>query len=232
MPKEQPLFEKIDLIAAIELSFQHYRESGARSPKKLIPIHGYFASILSKIFGNKYEIFYMGKDSKELTVQGKYYPKDIDITVTRNNIPIFCLGIKFITSNYKQNANNYFETMMGETANIQTCGIPYAQLIIFRAKTPYYEKNENRKARKIEIIKDKDMQKYLNLQFDNPQAHRPNYLGIQFVDIDEKIGKVELTDASSILSHNIVKLLYDNLSLDKFFKEIESFKNYFEVKNG
>jgi len=232
MLKEQPIFEKADLISAIELSFKNYRESGARSPKKLIPIHGYFANILSKIFGSEYEIFYMGKNSKELTVPGKYYPKDIDITVTRNNIPIFCLGIKFITSNYKQNANNYFESMMGETANIQTCGIPYAQLIIFRTRTPYYKKNENVKARKIEIIKDKDMHKYLHLQFDNPQAHRPKYLSMQFVDIDEKIGKVELTDASSVLSPNIAKLLYDNLSLEKFFKEIKSFKNYLEVKNG
>jgi len=232
MLKEQPLFEKTDLISAIELSFQNYRESGARSPKKLIPIHGYFASILSKIFGNNYEISYMGENSKELTVSGKYYPKDIDITVTKNDIPVFCLGIKFITSNYKQNSNNYFETMMGETANIQTSGIPYAQLIIFRARTPYYEKNENRKAKKIETIKDKDMQKYLNLRFDNPQAHRPNYLGIQFVNIDEKNGKVELTDASSVLSSNIAKLLYDNLSLEKFFEEIKSFKHYLEAKSG
>jgi hypothetical protein len=230
MSKEQPLFEKADLISAIELSFQNYRESGARSPKKLIPIHGYFASILSKIFGNKYEILYMGKNSKELTVQGKYYPKDIDITVTRNNIPVFCLGIKFVTSNYKQNANNYFEAMMGETANIQTCCIPYAHLIIFRVRTPYYEKNG--KIKKIEIINDKDVQKYLNLQFDNSQAHRPNYLGIQIVDINEKIGKVELIGASSDLSPSIVKLLDDNLSLEKFFKEIKSFKNYLEAKDG
>ena len=230
------LIEKADLISAIEHSFKNYIEieNGARSPKKLIPIHGYFASILFKIFGNKYKISYYtgGEDSKEFTVDGEYYSKRIDITVTRDGTPIFCLGIKFITSNFKQNANNYFEAMMGETANIQTRGIPYAHLIIFREKTPYYEKSQNRKVKKIEIIADKDIQKYLKLQFNGPQVHRPKYLGIQFVDIDEKTGKVELTEASSALSPDIAKLLRDNLSLEKFFEEIKSFKNYLEEKGG
>jgi hypothetical protein len=56
--------------------------------------------------------------------------KDVDITISRNREPVFCLGIKFVTSHYKQNTNNYFENMMGGTANIQATQIPYAQLII------------------------------------------------------------------------------------------------------
>jgi hypothetical protein len=37
---------------------------------------------------------------------------------------------------------------------------------------------------------------------DNPQAHRPNYLGIQLINIDEKTGKVTLTD----LDKNFLKI--------------------------
>jgi hypothetical protein len=75
---------------------------------------------------------FMGEDTKEATVQGKYYPKDIDIAVMKDDKAIFCLSIKFITSNYKQNANNYFENIMGETANIQANQIPYVNRNAFR----------------------------------------------------------------------------------------------------
>ena len=67
--------------------------------------------------------------------------------------------------------------MMGETANIQTIrDLPYFQLIFLRYKTPYYTKGKIEK--KIEIINEKDLQKYINLVYDNPNAHRPYAIGI------------------------------------------------------
>jgi hypothetical protein len=137
------IYSEKDFIKAIELSFKAYKEKGARSTAKLKPIHKFVADTLQNIWGNSFEYHYIGGDNtKEMTVEGKYYPKDIDITVSENEKAIFCLGIKFVTSNYKQNANNYFENMMGETANIQAVGgLPYAQLIILRHETPYYQKN-------------------------------------------------------------------------------------------
>ena len=128
-------------IQAISASFQKYQEFGAQSTEKLKPIHKFLADTLQQIFGNEYELHYLGSDSKEKTVEGKYYPKNIDMTITKENKPIFCVGLKFVTSNYKQNANNYFENMMGETANIQAnTGLPYAHVIILRHETPYYKK--------------------------------------------------------------------------------------------
>lgn len=82
-------------------------EYGARGTEKLKPIHLFLAKTLQNIFGKNYETHYLGENSKELTVEGKYYPKDVDITVIHNQKPVFCLGLKFVTSNYKQNANNY-----------------------------------------------------------------------------------------------------------------------------
>jgi hypothetical protein len=143
----------------------------------------------------------MGDETKEKTVEGKYYPKDIDITVMEGEKPVFCLGIKFVTSNYKQNANNYFENMMGETANIQATQLPYAQFIVLRHETPYYKKNETEIPSKIEIVNDKDISKYLKLMLDNPQAHRPNYLGIQLININGKTGKVTLIDLDKFFSN-------------------------------
>ncbi|MDR2526846.1 MAG: hypothetical protein LBC92_03165, partial [Rickettsiales bacterium] len=74
--------------------------------------------------------------------------------------------------------------MMGETANIQAIGnLPYAQLIILRHKTPYYHKNETEIPSKIEIINDKCILKYIKLNFDISQAHRPNCICIFIIDI-------------------------------------------------
>jgi hypothetical protein len=174
----------------------------------------------------------LGAESKELKVAGKYYPKTIDITVTESDKPIFCLGIKFVTSNYKQNANNYFEQMMGETANIQALGnLPYSQLIIFRHETPYYKKNDSDNPARIELVNDKDIQKYLNLVFDSQQAHRPDYIGIQVISLNEKTGKVSLTHVEKSFSESVAKLLKEKLALLNFFNEIKQYKNYYLSKH-
>jgi hypothetical protein len=160
-------YKEQELIKALEASFKAYKDYGARSTAKLKPLHKFLADTLRKVFGKNYSIHFLGEESKEMTVEGKYYPKDIDITVAQGEKPVFCLGIKFVTSNYKQNANNYFENMMGETANIQAIGnLPYAQLIILRHETPYYLKNETETPSKIEIINDKDIAKsFSNLKY-------------------------------------------------------------------
>jgi hypothetical protein len=224
------IYNEKDFIKAVEQSFRMYKIHGARSTEKLKPLHKFIAETLSKIFGKGFELHFIGNDNKEMTVTGKYYPKDIDITVSKKEKPVFCLGIKFVTSNYKQNANNYFENMMGETANIQATQIPYAQLIILRHKTPYYKKNETELPSKIEIVNDKDIEKYLKLIYDQPQAHRPNYLGIQLIDIDEKTGKVFTTNLEKEFSIEISKLLKAKLSLSNFFNEIETYKDYLKLK--
>ena len=223
-------FDETKFISAVKKSFQKYKEFGARSPEKLKPIHAFFAATLKDIFGGNYEYHYIGSDNGEMKIDGKYYPKDIDITISKNGNPIFCLGIKFITSNYKQNANNYFECMMGETANIQARGnLPYAQLIILRQKTPYYKKNETEIPSKIEVINDKDIQKYLNLLFDNPQAHRPNYIGIILIDINEKTGKILPANLEENFSKQTTDFLNTKLSLNKFFDDIADYKKYLEL---
>ena len=225
------IYNEKEFLKALELSFKMYKMHGARSTAKLKPIHNFIANTLKNIFGNTYDFYYMSDETKEMTIEGKYYPKDIDITVAKNEIPIFCLGIKFVTSNFKQNANNYFENMMGETANIQAVGnLPYAQLIILRHETPYYKKNETVKPSKIEIINEKDIQKYLNLLFDNPQAHRPIFIGIQLININEETGKISFSNLDKAFAKEVATLLKTKLSLTNFFDEIVNFKNYLKTK--
>jgi hypothetical protein len=220
-----------NFLDSIGESFLKYKEFGARSTQKLIPIHKYVSNILEEIWGDKYDFFFMGLNTKEAKVEGKYYPKDIDVAVLRDNEAVFCLGIKFITSNYKQNANNYFENMMGETANIQANQIPYAHIIIMRYETPYYKKNNSGKPDKIEVISKKDIQKYLNLIFDSKQAHRPTGLCIFLIGIDENTNEVSKTNLEEAFGFDFAKLMISKLSPDTFFEEISSYKNFLEQKD-
>jgi hypothetical protein len=219
-----------ELIKALNQSYENYHKYGPRSTEKLKPIHEYFAKILKKIWGKEYDIHYLGNSSKEKKVNGKYYQKTIDISVFKNNKIIFCLGIKFITSNYKQNSINYFENMMGETANIQSGStIPYAHVVILRNEIPYY-KRENKKQneknpKKIEYLNENDILKYLNLHFDNYQAHRPFAICLLFISI--KNGKVFIINANDLFNNKkISDLIENNLSLNVFLKKIENYKNF------
>lgn len=225
---------KKKLLKAIQLSFKNYIKFGARSSKKLYPLHHEIVNISKNIFGKSYE--YHSYDNKELKVKGKYYDKNIDITITKNNIPICGIGVKFVTSNYKQNANNYFENMMGETANIQANQIPYFHFIVLRHQTPYYKKTSQKTGKKtadkIETINKKDLMKYINLILDNPQAHRPRAIGIFLIAIDENSNKVTSINLKNYFDSDFIELFENNLSIEKLFDEIKNYKNFIELKNG
>ena len=167
------------ILSATIASFKKYESDGARSTEKLKPLHEFAGSLLAQITEGRYELSHMSTKDGELTVPGAYYPKDVDIVLSHKKRPVFCLGIKFVTSNYKQNANNYFEGMMGETANIQSAGIPYAQLIILRARTPYFKRGQVYS--KTEVINEHDIGKYLHLMKEKPSPHRPAAIALVFV---------------------------------------------------
>jgi len=82
-------YNENNFLKAIEQSFSAYKEKGARSTARLKPIHKFVAETLGEIWGNDFEICYLGDETKEATVNGKYYPKDIDITVLENKSPFF-----------------------------------------------------------------------------------------------------------------------------------------------
>lgn len=48
-----------------------------------------------------------------------YYGKNVDILVSRDGKELSVISIKYVISNYWQNAVNYFEQQVGETANFK-----------------------------------------------------------------------------------------------------------------
>lgn len=84
-------------------------------------------------------------------------------------MPIAGIGVKFVMQNYSQNSNNYFENMLGETANIRCAKIPYFQIFIIPEKLPYYDRNFNFK--KWEEFSVHNSAKYLALSEDDIDSY-------------------------------------------------------------
>ena len=85
-------------------------------------------------------------DDKEGDIQGRYVDKKVDITVCSadTQTPLAGIAVKFVMQNYSQNSNNYFENMLGETANIRANNCPYFQIFIILDRLPYYKKDTKR----------------------------------------------------------------------------------------
>lgn len=154
-------------LSTIQQSFLKFLQTGSRSNEKLKILHGNIAKDLSERLGNKYQIKSLGfDDNKEGKIEGRYIDKNVDITIIKNGKPIAGIGVKFVMQNYAQNSNNYFENMLGETANIRSNNIPYFQIFIIPEVLPYYESSNNG-IKKWETFNSHHIKKYTKLSNDN-----------------------------------------------------------------
>ena len=177
-----------DLLEIIKDSFSTYLQVGtSRSTAKLKTLHGHIATDLAEKFGAGFSIHSQGwGDGKESKIEGRYYPKKVDITIEKEGKTVAGYAVKFIMRNYSQNSNNYFENMLGETANIRTQSIPYFQIIIIFDKVPYYETGGSFK--KYDIVTPHNLEKYLALSKDNPTIfyHTPDKTLVILIKLKEK----------------------------------------------
>lgn len=176
-----------DFLRVITNSFEEFLSSGtSRSTAKLKPLHGAIAHDLAERLGTEYQVFSQGYgNGKEASIHGRYIDKMVDIAVKKGDAMVAGVGVKFLMQNYSQNSNNYFENMLGETANIRCANYPYFQIFIILDKLPYY----NRKKRIIrwETFTDHNVEKYAALAQDNPDRylHTPNKTLLYVVHIPD-----------------------------------------------
>ena len=129
-----------EFLTVVGNSFKKFLETGSRSNEKLKILHGAIARDLQTRLGSGFSVQSLGiGNGKEMKIDGKYIDKAVDITILKNQRPIAGIGVKFVMQNYSQNSNNYFENMLGETANIRCADIPYFQIFIIPDKLPYYK---------------------------------------------------------------------------------------------
>lgn len=163
-------------LRALEQSFSRFIDSGtSRSTAKLVPLHGAIARDMHERFGDAYAIQSQGyAQGREGTIPGRYMGKKVDVTILRGGIPVCGIAVKFVMQNYSQNSNNYFENMLGETANIRASKCPYFQLFAIPDRLPYYDRRGA--IVKWETITEHNLHKYCILDEDNPDVfyHAPN----------------------------------------------------------
>jgi len=175
----------MSFINTVKQSFLTSLKTGPRSNEKLKILHGFIARDLQTKLGDQYKVIGYGiHDGKEGSISGRYMDKNVDIIVMKNNLTMAGLGVKFVMSNYSQNSNNYFENMLGETANIRSAKIPYFQIFIIPERLPYYQKDGA--FAKWDTVNANNLSKYIKLSEDNIDTfyHTPNKTLFALLTID------------------------------------------------
>lgn len=176
-----------EFLKVICNSFEEFVKSGTpRSTRKLKPLHSAIAEDIATRLGDEYSVISQGYGGDcEADIQGRYIDKMVDITIVKGTKAIAGIGVKFVMQNYSQNSNNYFENMLGETANIRAAKCPYFQVFIILDKLPYYDRAKNIK--RWETFTDHNVEKYATLSNDNADVffHTPNKTLLYVVHIPD-----------------------------------------------
>lgn len=201
--------DNLQFLSVLKESFITYLRTGARSNKKLCVLHGAISRDLQeRLRDDNYSVYSLNcENGREHKIKGRYVDKTVDITIEENNVPVAGIAVKYVMSNYSQNSNNYFENMLGETANIRCAGVPYFQIFIIPDKIPYF--NKEGQISKWERINEHNLKKYIKLSDDNADTymHTPNKTLVFIVHIQNNEDVTEISD----------KIKYENYYLNNHF---------------
>ena len=222
-----------EFLNVVASSFKKYLETGSRSNAKLKILHGEIAKDIKERLGSEFTIFSLGiGNGKEKKLYGRYIEKAVDITIAKLGKSVAGIGVKFVMQNYSQNSNNYFENMLGETANIRCANIPYFQIFIIPDKLPYF--NNEGKIQKWEEFTSHNSEKYLTLSKDDflTSIHTPVKTLLFVVHLPE--AKLQSANKKSYFSYykNKIdfhieksKLQYGEFSNAVIYNDYEDFVN-------
>ena len=200
----------MNFLEVIKQSFIKCLKTHANSNEKLKILHGAIAEDIKNKLGDNYDVISLGiSDNKEEHIAGRYINKKVDITIKKQNEIVAGIAVKFVISNYSQNSNNYFENMLGETANIRAKNIPYFQIFILFQKMPYFA--DGGELKKWEEIKDHHIKKYILLSKDNIDQYQHTsdkiLLCLLDITIDENIIK-DRQKYKNYYLHNDFNIVY------------------------
>ena len=183
-------------LSVLKQSFITYLKTSARSNEKLKILHGSIAKDLytkiQTMRNTDYSVSALGfNNGKEEKIQGRYIKKMVDITIKNNHQSIAGIAVKYVMSNYFQNANNYFENMLGETANIRCNQKMYFQILVIPEKLPYFDNKG--KITKLEIIDKHYLEKYIQLSQDDKKQffHTPDKVLLCVINISQPNNEIK-----------------------------------------
>lgn len=160
------------------------------------------------------------------TISAIYPIPFLIITIKRNDKPIAGVAVKFVMSNYSQNSNNYFENMLGETANIRCSDIAYFQVFILLQNMPYFENGG--RISKWEQVNKNNLGKYLKLSEDNisDYYHTPTKTLIMMVKNRQISSQINDREAYIKFYENRDNIVFD-ITKDKYsFGDSIIFQDY------
>ena len=229
--EEKSLLPKIS--ESYRISCQANQNRGTR---RLKIIHGWLKKELEKKTGTS-EIRYQGLSedtkSKEVRVEGKYYGKKVDLLVYGGEDIIGIVSVKFITRNYSQNSNNYFEQQLGEVLNLRKKEFVYGNLIFLCYPTPYYSKGI---ITGFEKLSGPQISKYIRLYLEDAKAYeRPEAIGFVLIKVDPKEQMVSgIVDPYSLdVEHATQKFLHNKVDLSSFITNmVVAIKTIYEKRRS
>lgn len=206
-----------NFLRVLTQSFLKYIEFGARSNEKLKILHSFIANAIKNRLNDEHFSLYALGINAEREIRGRYIDKRVDIAIEKDGQILAGVAVKFVMSNYSQNSNNYFENMLGETANLRSNGIPYFQILILPSNAPYFENNGT--ISKIEQLSEHHLQKYLTLSSDNidTMLHSPNKTLLCVVDFPQN---AEISTKAQYLEYCRDVLMVNHLRFSSNFNYI------------
>ena len=229
-----------EFLSVLKDAFAKFLSTGSRSNQKLLILHHKVATDILSLLGSDYCVKSLGVgEGKEATLTGRYFDKKVDITFFKKEgdkeIAIAGLGVKMVMQNYAQNSNNYFENMMGETANLRSNNMPYFQLFAIPDKLPYY--NDKKVITKWEGFAKHHAEKYLKMSQDNtdsfmhtptktlvfayhiPDADKPLTTKREYIEYYSKnIANLELSESPIKYGHLGNTVIFNNY--ENFIKKV------------
>jgi hypothetical protein len=212
------MYNQDEFIAAAELSYRAIdREinSKKRSPIRLKAIQDQILANLRDSFGPNAS----AEDAHLQPVDGLYHRKNFPIVVKRNDEPVLCIGTTFTLGGYESNIINYFQSILGESVNLQMSGKNYASIQII----PTQIKRTNNGNVTYDDIKPSNFRKFYELLGSEHQAFTPMALGCQIVAIDYDQKTLEAVNPANIFEGEDLVHFQDFLSMEQFFDKIENF---------
>lgn len=213
-------------LDSIRESYTKYTEHGARSTEKLRPLHQWIADEMLRALGEGWVAQSLRKEKQggEDKIAGKYYDKNVDISISKEGgTPLAIISVKFIASNFKQNANNYFEHLMGETANLRRAGVGFGYFMVLPAVVPYFKRDGTVAHSK--VVANKDLQKYVNLGQDDDYPHKPEVMGIVIISLPTNLqnaDEITLTNLQDMHVSEEIKNALREFSLPNFIHHMKA----------
>ena len=133
--EEEQLF-----LTMIKEAYDLYRHHGPRSNKKTLHIQKWYGSMLDNYYINRNMTSCIECKVKSYNYSGN---KNCDIVLKENNVVKAIFPLKFVCSNYKQNRNNYWECLTGESMHLKISNpeVKIVPINIFFTKCPYKKKS-------------------------------------------------------------------------------------------